>query len=224
MTEFLSGKVRKTPPTSVPENRYKFLRLQDAEPDLGVASANGYILTTDTAGNRTWKNPNEIEGVYGTVYMSSSPPPSPAEGNLWWDIDVGELFVYYFDGTSFQWVQASKDILVEGPTGTYTLDGNLIVDDLLVLGTLTETSDRELKTNISTIENALDTTNKLRGVSFDWKTSGKSSIGLIAQEVEEILPSLVNTEDNGLKTLHYTAIIGLLIEAIKELSDKVDNK
>ena len=57
MVDFLSGKVRKTPPNQVPENRYKFLRLQDAEPDLGVASGNNYILTSDTEGSRVWKNP-----------------------------------------------------------------------------------------------------------------------------------------------------------------------
>ena len=158
-----------------------------------------------------------------STYISSEPPLNPVEGNLWWDTDIGQLFVYYLDGNSFQWVQASRDILVEGPTGTFTLNGNLIVNDISVLGTLTETSDKNLKTNIATIENAVDIVNKLRGVNFNWINDGKPSMGLIAQEVEEVIPELVKTETDGTKTLHYTAMIGLLIEAVKELSDRLDN-
>lgn len=54
MSEFLSGKVRKTSPADVAENRYKFLKLEEAEPDLGVAPANNSIATSDTSGSRYW--------------------------------------------------------------------------------------------------------------------------------------------------------------------------
>ena len=188
----------------------------------GAISANGSIGTSGqilkSDGTKTyWSS-------VGSTYISSTPPLNPAEGDFWWDTDVAQLFIYYFDGSSFQWVQANRDILIEGPVGTYTLSGNLIVNDVSVLGTLTETSDEKLKTNIATIKNPIDTAKKLRGVMFNWKDSGEESMGLVAQEVEQILPFLVSTQENGIKTLHYTAIIGLLIEAIKELSDKVDNK
>jgi len=72
MVDFLSGKVRKTPPSQVPENRYKFLKLQDAEPDLGVAEGIDYILTTDTAGVRTWRNPGDISGFLGSTGYTGS--------------------------------------------------------------------------------------------------------------------------------------------------------
>jgi hypothetical protein len=82
------------------------------------------------------------------------------------------------------------------------------------------TSDQSLKTNINTIDNALDIVNDLRGVSFDWKETGKSSYGVIAQELEQVLPALVsNTE---IKTVNYNGIIGVLIEAVKELSEEVE--
>ena len=54
MADFLSGKVKKTPPTNVATNRYKFLKLEDAEPDLGIAPVNNSLLTSNTSGSRYW--------------------------------------------------------------------------------------------------------------------------------------------------------------------------
>ena len=56
----------------------------------------------------------------------------------------------------------------------------------------------------------------MRGVSFQWKDNKNKSIGVIAQEVEKVIPEIVNTNENGTKSLSYDSIIGLLIEAIKE--------
>lgn len=58
MSKLLSGKVKKIPATAVSADRYNFLELSEAEPDLGVPDANGYVLTSDTSGNRTWVNPS----------------------------------------------------------------------------------------------------------------------------------------------------------------------
>jgi hypothetical protein len=81
------------------------------------------------------------------------------------------------------------------------------------------TSDINLKENIKTIENSTETIQSLRGVSFDWKEGGKGSYGVIAQELEEVLPELVN--DGEVKAVNYNGIIGVLIEAVKELSEEV---
>jgi hypothetical protein len=56
----------------------------------------------------------------------------------------------------------------------------------------------------------------MRGVSFTWKDNGNKSIGVIAQEIQKIIPEIVNTNENGIMSLSYDSIIGLLIEAIKE--------
>ena len=61
----------------------------------------------------------------------------------------------------------------------------------------------------------------LRGVSFDWKENGKPSFGLIAQELEKLLPQLVNISEDGIKSVFYNGIIAFLIEAIKQLADEV---
>jgi hypothetical protein len=81
-------------------------------------------------------------------------------------------------------------------------------------------SDVTLKENITPIVNGLSTIESLNGVSFNWKDSQLPSIGLIAQEVEKVCPILVSEED-GLKSLNYNGIIGLLVEAVKELSARV---
>jgi len=80
-------------------------------------------------------------------------------------------------------------------------------------------SDINYKKNITTVDSALSKVNQLRGVKFDWKESGLSSYGVIAQELEEVLPELVHGEDP--KTVNYNGIIGVLIEAIKELKQEI---
>ena len=85
----------------------------------------------------------------------------------------------------------------------------------------TSTSDINLKENIHTVGNALEITEQLRGVSFDWKESGRSSYGVIAQELEEVLPELV--KQGEVKSVNYNGIIGVLIEAIKELKKEVED-
>ena len=83
------------------------------------------------------------------------------------------------------------------------------------------TSDISLKENIHTVGNALEITEQLRGVSFDWKETGKGSYGVIAQELEEVLPELV--KQGEVKSVNYNGIIGVLIEAIKELKKEVED-
>ena len=87
-------------------------------------------------------------------------------------------------------------------------------------------SDRRLKDNILPIENSLQKINQIGGYSFDWNVekqniySGKD-YGVIAQEIEEILPELVETRENGYKAVKYDRLVSLLIEGIKELSKEV---
>jgi hypothetical protein len=96
-------------------------------------------------------------------------------------------------------------------------------------GSLTTTnfntlSDARKKENIETITNSLEKVLSLRGVSYTLKDTGQESIGVIAQEIEKIIPEVVQTNENGEKTVSYGNIIGLLIEAIKELKKEIDKK
>jgi len=84
------------------------------------------------------------------------------------------------------------------------------------------TSDLQFKTNVTSINNALETVNLMNGVSFKWNTTGKNSYGVIAQELEQILPELVDTKDN-VKSVNYLGLIAFLINAVKELDERVKN-
>jgi hypothetical protein len=83
------------------------------------------------------------------------------------------------------------------------------------------TSDANQKNNIAEITNATETVKQLRGTSFNWKRNGDKSYGVIAQELEKVLPDLVHTE-NGVKSVEYMALIGFLINTVKELDARIE--
>lgn len=88
--------------------------------------------------------------------------------------------------------------------------------------TVTQTSDGRLKTDIQPITNALDRVQRLHGVFYRWKSDpeGDRSTGLIAQDVEVAIPEAVGQSDDRL-TVAYGSLVGLLVEAIKELRAEV---
>jgi hypothetical protein len=83
------------------------------------------------------------------------------------------------------------------------------------------TSDIKQKENISKITNANEKLANINGVTFDWKTNKEKSIGVIAQEVEKVFPELVITSQNN-KAVNYNGLIGVLIEAVKELKKEIE--
>ncbi len=92
-----------------------------------------------------------------------------------------------------------------------------------------ELSDRRLKTGITPLTNALARVMELQGVTFDWRQDlpernfpTETQMGLIAQEVEKVAPEVVNTDVNGYKSVNYGHLVGLLIEAIKEQQQQMD--
>ena len=99
-----------------------------------------------------------------------------------------------------------------------------------VIAYSTTISDATLKYNINPVEFALDKIKQLKGVTFNYLKGDKASAGLLAQDVEKVLPSAVSEKELPLKiddgkeykVLEYDQTIGLLVEAIKELSAKVE--
>ena len=117
------------------------------------------------------------------------------------------------------WSAVSASPLVESPSGTFTLTG-----DLVVSGNVTSQSDETLKENIKEIEGALDTIKKVSGKMFTMKSdeSKKENIGFIAQELEQHLPNVVFTDSDGIKSVSYGNVTAILVEAIKELDSIVE--
>lgn len=103
--------------------------------------------------------------------------------------------------------------------------------NVTVSGNITANSDIRLKTNVETIKNPIQLVKRLRGVTFDWIESGEHSYGLIAQEVEEVIPELVlqnitgtadGDEKTPIKSVDYSKLVSVLIEAVKEQQSEID--
>ena len=127
---------------------------------------------------------------------------------------TGEVNLYHYGSEKFS--TKSYGIDVTGHTETDTLN----VSGVATATDFNSASDENLKTNIRTIEDPLAKVVQIRGVNFDWKETQRPSLGVIAQEVERVLPELVT--DNGTKTVNYNGLIGLLIETVKEQQKQID--
>jgi hypothetical protein len=104
------------------------------------------------------------------------------------------------------------------------LDG---LGNLLVYGTVNELSDSTLKENVKPIHDALSSIQKINAVTYYWKDkkarSENEQIGFLAQEVEQSLPQLVRTDERGEKSVSYTHMVPVLLEAIKEQQVEIDS-
>lgn len=100
--------------------------------------------------------------------------------------------------------------------GTTNPGHPLDVNGIVRATSFISTSDGRLKRNIRQVE-GLEALTKLNGVRYEWKSNGKSEIGLIAQDVEEIFPEVVVTDEQGFKAVKYQNLIAPIIESTKEL-------
>jgi len=131
----------------------------------------------------------------------------------------GKAAIYVQAGSTHYWYsnESTTDGSNISPAQVFTIINN---GNATLAGTLTESSDVALKTNINTIDSALNKVNQMRGVSYDRIDTNISSTGLIAQELEKIAPELVQ-DNEEYKSVSYTKLTAYLVEAIKELSNKV---
>ena len=118
-------------------------------------------------------------------------------------------------------VGVSGRVLYNNGTNTTTTSANLTFNgsNLVCGGTVAANSDERLKENVITIENALEKVLSLRGVEYDRIDSGDHQIGVIAQEVEKVVPAVVYGDE--IKSVAYGNLVGLLIEAIKDLKGEI---
>ena len=106
---------------------------------------------------------------------------------------------------------------------TYTAGGQLYVTGTIyATGNITAFSDERLKKNVSNIDNALDLVKQMRGVRFEDK-DGEKYVGVIAQEIQSVVPEVViKHDDSGYYSVAYQNLVGVLINAVKELTDRVE--
>ena len=158
-------------------------------------------------------NADLLDGRNSTGFLSGI-------NDVWQTSDDGQQRLYFATNSTSYYKSPAGGHEFRGSAGTATF----IIDNtgnISAAGEVTANSDERIKTNIKTIENALDKTMQLRGVEYDRTDIEKHQIGVIAQEVEKVLPDVVHTKEDGMKSVAYGNIVALLIESIKELKGEV---
>lgn len=165
-------------------------------------------------------------------------------GTLSWEGSAGQLFSITNNLTSGSIFSVndisgipSIDVDANGTIELAPFGGNVgigttnpttklhVIGDILASGNVTAYSDLQLKDNVETIDKPLEKVLGLRGVTFtrvDIEDRDKKHVGVIAQEVEAILPEAVQEHANGIKSVAYGNMVGLLIEAIKEQQSQIE--
>ncbi len=199
-------------------------------------------LTLDMSAGGKALFKNDIERVSGDLTVSSANgsvviDANTSSGDILLDADGGtivfldagtEIGLIAIDNVGFLDLFSSvsdNDIRFRGNDGGSTITALTL--DMSEAGAatfnnnVTAFSDERLKDNIETLENGLDKVEQLRGVTYT--RDGKENIGVIAQEIEKILPEIVKTADDeiGTKSVDYSRLTAVLIEAVKDLSAKV---
>jgi hypothetical protein len=100
------------------------------------------------------------------------------------------------------------------------LSHKLFVSGSVGVVALFQTSDARTKHNVETVQGALSRIISSRGVTFD-RNNGKKEVGVIAQEIQNTIPEVIHEDTNGLLSVNYSGIIGVLIEAIKEQEARI---
>ena len=152
--------------------------------------------------------------------------------------------IYFADGTttnqkyrgSISFSHSTEDMSFSTAASTrMTLDnnGNLgigtaspteelhVVGDILATGNVTAYSDERLKTNVQELDNTLNAIQNIRGVSYTRTDTKDNSIGVMAQDVETMFPELITESNDGMKSVNYNGLVGVLFSAVKELSATV---
>ena len=168
----------------------------DGDADISHDDTDFYI--DNDKGNLYIRN-NVAADVGGDIYLK----PHDNEDGIK-IVHDGGVFLYYDNSEKLETVTGGVEV-----TGDLTATGNI-----------TAYSDERLKTDVSTIEGALDKVSKLRGVEYTKIDTNEKGIGVIAQEIEQVLPEVV--QDGAYKSVAYGNVVGVLIEAIKELKAELN--
>ena len=212
----------------------------DSNYDIGTSAkrfANIYSDATDVAGNITVTGTvdgrdvaadgTKLDGIEAsaTADQTGAEIASALNGqNIFTTGTIGRDGTDYLEFTD----NTRLDIFINNSNEfRFENDGDFHADGDIIAQSTTISSDRRLKENIEVIPNALDKVQALNGVSFDWKKTGEKSAGVIAQEVQEVLPEAVKevtpvSGGDSHLTVNYHALTSILIESIKELKAEIE--
>ena len=172
----------------------------------------GYVLKTNATGELSWTEPSITITNQGADTATYYPAITTATSGTVTGVSTASSKL------SFQ--PSSGNLTITGRLGgaSASFTGNMSA------ATITETSSVMLKENISPIENALESIVQLAGKIYDRKDgSSKNEAGLIAEEVNEIIPNVVKKDESGNpESIHYSRLSAYLIEAVKSIKTEID--
>jgi hypothetical protein len=155
-----------------------------------------------------------------TVSALSSFTAGP--GVTFTDASAGASLYYTSNNTTLNISKSDLSAIPVVSAGTLNCGAITCTSTITATDDITAYSDSRLKKNIHQITNAVDKVDKIRGVFYE-RLTGQRAIGVIAQEVELVVPEAVHTDSEGLKSVAYGNLVGLLIEAIKEQKLEIDD-
>jgi len=136
-----------------------------------------------------------------------------------WRLEKSEDNAYYFIVADRD--DGRVDLYYGGSKKFETTNTGVTVTGTVEATDFNSTSDIKLKTDIQSIEDPISKLMNIEGVSFKWKSNNKSTLGVIADNVEKTLPELVSGGD--VKSVNYNGLVGLLIECVKEQQEQIEN-
>ena len=199
----------------------------------GICTAASFVgnVTGDVTGDVTGNVSGTAGGLTGvpsiTVYNATVNGSLTVNGTTTTlntaTLDVEDLNITVAKGAGSAAAADGAGLTVDGASATllYASTGDKwVANKDIEAPNFNATSDITLKENVSIIDNALDMINSLDGISWNWKDSGKASLGVSAQNVETVAPELVSNGSSH-KAVNYNGLIGILIEAVKEQSNQI---
>ncbi len=215
----------------------KALSIPSSADIIGEFSAgDGIEITDDGEISSTVTNTNTTYSADGNYGMTLSGTSFRLENDrrrnsTSTDIYTGNThdYTFYDASVGIRWYAAGAEDMRLANGGTLHVDGDVVAYSTTI-------SDERLKDNVTTIENPLDKIKALRGVEYDWNAGsrkGKRDLGLIAQEVEKVIPNIVHEHEQPLlnddeddktlyKTVDYEKMVAVLIEGMKEQQSQID--
>ena len=190
--------------------------------DFSGSFPNGAAINNVLVGVGTNKNEITTKTLQGNLILNAAPGFRVAIATDT-QYDAPVTYNQLVENTGF--TTFSGDVYFAGAGATFCGGPLHVCDDIVAF--YGQSSDISLKENISTLDNPLAKVMQIRGTEYDWKEGNKNysghDIGVIAQDIEKVLPEAVSTKPDGTKGVHYNKLIPLLIEAVKDLSNKVDD-